>query len=70
MGEPRLELITAHNSVLLLVDYQPTMFKGVGSCDRNGIANSAIAAPSARSVPALDGLASRQRYLCLSLARE
>jgi nicotinamidase-related amidase len=50
MGEPRLELITAQNSVLLLVDYQPTMFKGVGSGDRNGIANSAIAAAKAAQI--------------------
>jgi nicotinamidase-related amidase len=50
MGEPRLELITAQNSVLLLVDYQPTMFKGVGSGDRNSIANSAIAAAKAAQI--------------------
>ena len=46
----RLELLTAHYSVLLLVDYQPTMFKGVGSGDRNGIANSAIAAAKAAKI--------------------
>lgn len=45
-----MELLTAHNSVLLLVDYQPTMFKGVGSGDRNGIANSAIAAAKAAKI--------------------
>jgi len=50
MGDPKLELLTAHNSVLLLVDYQPTMFKGVGSGDRNGIANSAIAAAKAAKI--------------------
>jgi nicotinamidase-related amidase len=50
MGDPKLEMLTAQNSVLLLVDYQPTMFKGVASGDRNAISNSAVAAAKAAKI--------------------
>lgn len=50
MEDPRLELLTAQNSVLLLVDYQPTMFKGVASGDRNTINNSAVAVAKAAKI--------------------
>lgn len=50
MGDPKLDLLTTRNSVLLLVDYQPAMFKGVGSGDRNSIANNAIAAAKAARI--------------------
>ena len=50
MKDPRLEMLTAQNSVLLLVDYQPTMFKGVASGDRNAISNSAVAAAKAAKI--------------------
>jgi len=50
MGDPKLELLTAQNSVLLLVDYQPAMFKGVGSGDRNAINDSAVAAAKAAKI--------------------
>jgi len=50
MEDTRLEMLTAHNSVLLLVDYQPTMFKGVGSGDRDAISNSAVATAKAAKI--------------------
>jgi len=50
VGDPRLDLLTVQNSVLLLVDYQPAMFKGVGSGDRSAIADSAVAAAKAAQI--------------------
>lgn len=50
MNNSKLDLLTPDNSVLLLVDYQPAMFKGVGSGDRTIIKNSAIAAAKAASI--------------------
>jgi nicotinamidase-related amidase len=50
MEDPRLELITAQNSVLLLVDYQSAMFKGVGSGNRTIIKNCSVAAAKAASI--------------------
>jgi nicotinamidase-related amidase len=45
-----LELLTDSNSVLVLVDYQPTMFKGIGSGDKNLIKNNAIFAAKAATI--------------------
>ena len=50
MEKGRLSLLTPKNSVLLLVDYQPSMFKGVGSGDRNLIKRSAVAAAKAARI--------------------
>jgi nicotinamidase-related amidase len=50
MENSKLELLTPSNSVLLLVDYQPAMFRGVGSGDRTIIKNSAVAAAKAASI--------------------
>jgi len=50
MDNSKLDLLTPENSVLLLVDYQPAMFKGVGSGDRTTIKNSAVAAAKAASI--------------------
>jgi nicotinamidase-related amidase len=50
MENSKLELLTPENSVLLLVDYQPAMFKGVGSGDRTLIKNSAVASARAASI--------------------
>jgi nicotinamidase-related amidase len=50
MEDPRLELITANNSVLLLVDYQSAMFKGVGSGNRTIIKSCSVAAAKAASI--------------------
>jgi nicotinamidase-related amidase len=46
----RLELLTTRNSVLLLVDYQPAMFKGVGSSDKATIWNAAVGAAKAAAI--------------------
>lgn len=46
----RLELLTDKNSVLALVDYQPSMFKGVASGDKTIIKNAAIGAAKAASI--------------------
>ena len=46
----RLELLTAENSVLLLVDYQPAMFKGIGSSDKATIWNAAVGAAKAAAI--------------------
>lgn len=50
MENPKLELVSAANSVLLLVDYQSAMFKGVGSSDRTVIKNCSVAAAKAASI--------------------
>lgn len=50
MKNNNLNLITPANSVLLLVDYQPAMFKGVGSGDRTLIRNNAIAIAKAAQI--------------------
>lgn len=50
MNESKLELLTPKNSALLLVDYQPAMFKGIGSGNRTLIRNAAIAAAKAASI--------------------
>jgi len=50
MNKPNLDLLTPNNSVLLLVDYQPSMFKGVGSGDRTLIKNCAVASAKAASI--------------------
>jgi nicotinamidase-related amidase len=46
----KTNLISADNSALLLVDYQPAMFRGVGSGDRTAIMNAAVAAAKAASI--------------------
>jgi nicotinamidase-related amidase len=50
MDNSKLDLLTPQNSLLLLVDYQPAMFKGVGSGNRTLIKNSAVAAAKAASI--------------------
>lgn len=50
MENSKLEFVTDKNSVLLLVDYQPGMFKGVSSGNRTSIKNSAVAAAKAASI--------------------
>jgi len=50
MNNSKLELLTSKDSVLLLIDYQPGMFKGVGSGDRTTIKNSAVAVAKAASI--------------------
>ena len=40
-NDGRLELLSDKNSALILVDYQPTMFSGVGSGDKTIIRNAA-----------------------------
>ena len=46
----KLELLTDKNSVLVLVDYQPAMFKSVTSGDKTIIKNAAIGAAKAASI--------------------
>jgi nicotinamidase-related amidase len=50
MDEAKLEFLTTENSVLLLIDYQPTMFQGVESGDRTIIKNCAVGAARAASI--------------------
>jgi len=50
MNKSALDLLTPTNSVLLLVDYQPGMFKGVGSGDRTLIKNCAVATAKAARI--------------------
>jgi nicotinamidase-related amidase len=50
MNKSNLELLTPSNSVLLLVDYQPAMFKGIGSGDRTYIKNNAVAVAKAANI--------------------
>ncbi|MGD1004575.1 MAG: isochorismatase family protein [Methanoregulaceae archaeon] len=46
----KLELLTDKNSVLVLVDYQSAMFKGVASGDKTIIKNAAVCAAKAASI--------------------
>ncbi len=50
MTAPILDFLSATNSALLLVDYQPAMFKGVESGDRTAIHGSAMAAAKAAKI--------------------
>jgi hypothetical protein len=53
VGNPKdgkLELLTDKNSFLALVDYQPSMFKGVGSGDKAIIKTAAICAAKAANI--------------------
>ena len=46
----KFELLTDKNSVLVLVDYQPSMFKSVSSGDKTIIKNAATGAAKAASI--------------------
>ena len=48
--DERLELLTDKNSILALVDYQASMFKGIASGDKARIKNAAIGAAKAASI--------------------
>lgn len=50
LKDGKLELLSGKNSVLVLVDYQSTMFKGVGSGDKPRIKTAAICAAKAASI--------------------
>ena len=45
-----MNLLTDKNSVLVLVDYQPAMFRGVGTGDRTIIKNAAVSAAKAAKI--------------------
>ena len=49
-SDGKLEFLTDKNSVLALVDYQPSMFKGVGSGDKTIIRNAAYCAAKTASI--------------------
>lgn len=46
----KLELLSDKNSVLVLIDYQPTMFRSVASGDKSRIKTAAICAAKAASI--------------------
>jgi nicotinamidase-related amidase len=48
--EGKLELLTDKNSVLVLVDYQSSMFRGVASGDKTIIKNAAVCAAKAAGI--------------------
>jgi nicotinamidase-related amidase len=48
--DTRLEFLTDKNSALVLVDYQPSMFKSVSSGDKTIIKNAAICAAKAARI--------------------
>lgn len=50
MEDSKLELLTAKNSALLLVDYQPGMLNGIESGSRTTIKAAAVAAAKAASI--------------------
>ena len=50
MTEGKLDLLTGNNSILALIDYQPSMFKGVASSDKTIIRNAAYCAARAASI--------------------
>jgi nicotinamidase-related amidase len=49
-NDGKLDLLSDKNSVLVLVDYQPSMFKGVSSGDKTIIKSAAICAAKAASI--------------------
>ena len=49
-NDGKLELLSDKNSCLLLVDYQSSMFKGVGSGDKPRIRNAAMCAAKAAKI--------------------
>ena len=49
-NDGKLELLSYKNSCLLLVDYQSSMFKGVGSGDKPRIRNAAMCAAKAAKI--------------------
>jgi len=50
MKNEKLELLTVDNSVLVLVDYQPGMFKGIDSGNRTTMKSAAVSAAKAASI--------------------
>src|SRR5208337_1077641 len=46
----KLELLTDKNSTLVLVDYQPSMLKGITSGDKTIIKNAALCAAKAAKI--------------------
>ena len=50
LKEGRLELLNDKNSCLVLIDYQPSMFKGVASSDKSIIKQAAVGAARAASI--------------------
>jgi nicotinamidase-related amidase len=50
LNDGKLELLSDKNSCLLLVDYQSSMFKGVGSGDKPRIRNAVVCAAKAASI--------------------
>ena len=50
LTDGKLELLTDMNSVLVLIDYKPTMIKSVSSSDKNIIMNAAIYAAKAADI--------------------
>ncbi len=48
--DTKLELLTAQNSVLVLVDYQPGMFKGIDSGNRTTMKSAAVASAKAAQI--------------------
>jgi len=50
LNDGKLELLTDKNSFLLLVDYQPSMFKSIGSGDKTIIMSAVIGAAKAANI--------------------
>jgi nicotinamidase-related amidase len=50
MKSSKLEFLSVDNSVLVLVDYQPGMFKGIDSGNRTTMKSSAVSAATAASI--------------------
>lgn len=50
MKNSKLELLSSKNSILVLIDYQPSMFKGVGSGDKPSIKNAVVCTAKAASI--------------------
>jgi Amidases related to nicotinamidase len=50
MKDSKLEFLTVDNSVLVLIDYQPGMFKGIDSGNRTTMKSAAVSAAKAASI--------------------
>lgn len=49
-NDGKLELLTDKNSFLVLVDYQPSMFRSIGSGDKSLIMNAVVGAAKAANI--------------------
>ena len=50
MSNPKLEVLTPHNSQLIIIDHQPQMAFGVQSMDRQALKNNVVGLAKAAKI--------------------